>query len=191
MRNPDTTRCIRGHEFTPENTYTAKNGRRQCKTCNKNRKDGPLPKFTVEEVFWSKVKRSDECWEWTGAIRKDGYGSAWNGKRQMPAHRLSYELTNGSMPAELYACHACDNPGCVNPSHIFPGTPKDNMQDKVAKGRHVSGNSLKTHCKYGHELSVGNYFTAPGTKSRRCKKCADRRQVAYRAKMRNQDAVAA
>ena len=57
------------------------------------------------------------------------------GGRTVLAHRWYYEQKYGPIPPELDACHKCDNPGCVNPDHVFLGTQKDNMQDALAKGR--------------------------------------------------------
>jgi hypothetical protein len=79
------------------------------------------------------------CWDWQRAKDKDGYGKITVGRRHLRAHRHSWELVNGPMPDELLACHACDNPGCVNPAHIFPGTHKDNHDDRGRKGRTATG----------------------------------------------------
>ena len=92
---------------------------------------------TVEERFWAKVVKSDGCWEWTAKHDKNGYGRfSPNGQySQVPAHRFSWELHNGPVPEGMLVCHRCDNPECTNPNHLFLGTPQDNMDDKVRKGR--------------------------------------------------------
>lgn len=96
--------------------------------------------MTERERFWKKVvvRADDECWRWTGASNPGGYGRfrlTSEGNRIVPAHRWAYEQRYGPAPKELHILHRCDNPRCVNPSHLFVGTPQDNVTDKMVKGR--------------------------------------------------------
>jgi hypothetical protein len=86
--------------------------------------------------FWSKVDRSGDCWLWTGYRRRLGYGEVQvpGLKRPRLTHRVAWELTNGPIPDGLSVCHACDNPPCCNPAHLFLGTHQENMQDAGRKG---------------------------------------------------------
>jgi hypothetical protein len=64
-----------------------------------------------------------------------GYGQFYVGQRTYRAHRVAYELATGEWPGELFVCHHCDNPGCVNPDLLWLGTPRDNTRDMFRKGR--------------------------------------------------------
>jgi hypothetical protein len=77
------------------------------------------------------------CWQWTATTDRKGYGKLSVDNRPVSAHRLSYQWFRGPIPEGMMVCHTCDNPGCVNPSHLFLGSAKDNTDDAVTKGRLV------------------------------------------------------
>jgi hypothetical protein len=111
------------------------------------------------------------CWEWQAGKDKQGYGRFAIRPRNMAAHRASWLIHKGALPSGLQVLHRCDNPSCVNPEHLFLGTPTDNMRDCAAKGRIVpGGHSAKTHCASGHEYTPEtSYVNAAGF--RRCRVC--------------------
>lgn len=87
--------------------------------------------------FWTRVETVGECWEWQGARQKYGHGlMSVKGKHQK-AHRISFEIHNGPIPAGMVVRHKCDNPPCVNPDHLELGTLADNNRDRDERGRHV------------------------------------------------------
>jgi HNH endonuclease len=135
-------RCPKCDEVLPWTEFGVMRNKRNrpaswCKACYRSesrRRYVPHPsKRTFNERFWSKVDKSagpDGCWIWT-ASTVNGYGRL----DHILAHRYSYEQNIRPVPEGLEVLHSCDNPGCVNPRHLWVGTHQDNMTDRNMKGR--------------------------------------------------------
>jgi hypothetical protein len=137
---------------------------------------GVVPQQTPEELFWSKVAKSADCWLWTGAKTRDGYGQLRSRGQGKYAHRVAYELTRGDIPAGLELDHLCRNPSCVNPDHLEPVTHRENLM----RGDSPSARQArKTHCIHGHEFTEAN--TLRQGSRRRCRACLRRTQEQEKA----------
>lgn len=126
--------------------------------------NGSLERF-VEKIA---VHNPDECWLWTASKTHDGYGKFWDGEKLVPAHRFSYELAIGSVPAGLILDHVaargCTNRHCVNPAHLEAVTQRENlMRGDTIQAR----NAAKTHCIHGHEFTDENTYVD----KRGCRSC--------------------
>lgn len=118
---------------------------------------------TFQERFWEKVWacKKSSCWEWTGSTNGGRYGKIKRAGKEISAHRASWEIHFGKIPADIHVCHACDNPLCVNPAHLFLGTCADNHLDKVSKGRQSRG-AIHGSAKLsnGAVLNIRRYYGA-------------------------------
>lgn len=106
--------------------------------------------FAKRRDIWTKTEvQPGGCIHWTGSRNKHGYGKIYlgrneNGSKIEPfAHRWAWEHHNGPIPDGMIVCHKCDNPICMNPSHLFLGTDTDNMADRDSKGRQARGERSK------------------------------------------------
>ena len=119
---------------------TDKTGKMVDTEANKSARPGPKPR-PLKERFWAKVDKrsSDQCWNWTGLRDRYGYGTIQVCGKKLRAHRVSWELANGPIPAGMCVLHRCDNPSCVNPRHLWIGRQEENIQDMASKGRRARG----------------------------------------------------
>lgn len=100
--------------------------------------------LSMEKVdrFWARVDKDNDCWLWTGTTDPCGYGQVFWDKKAWMAHRLAWTLANGTIPEGMYLLHSCDNPRCVRPEHLRPGTQKENASDMVSRGRSRKGRKV-------------------------------------------------
>ncbi len=119
--------------------------------------------------FSSRIQKTATCWLWTGTKNHAGYGRFMVDGRRVGAHRHSYILAKGPIPAGLQIDHLCRVRACVNPDHLEAITQEEN----ILRGFGISVvNAKKTHCPQGHPLSGTNLLLG---KHRRCRTCQTQR----------------
>lgn len=87
-----------------------------------------------DKNFWKHVTKTSGCWLWCGAHGRTGYGKLGYQGKDYEAHRFSWELHNGPIPAGLCVLHKCDTRDCIHPDHLFLGTKRENTHDALQKG---------------------------------------------------------
>jgi len=128
----------------------------------------------IEERFWSKVRKTKGCWEWTGHVRPDGYAT-FNGPggKTTYVHVFAYELEAGPIPKGLTLDHLCRTRRCVRRDHLEAVTNRVN----VLRGNGIAAqNARKTHCSQGHPYDSKNTYVDRLGK-RYCRTCVNRRML--------------
>ena len=156
-------------------------GRGLCGSCYRRSREGWIARelaLPLEERFWGRVQKGPDCWIWMGPRLSRNparaYGHLWANGRNRIASQVAWELANGEpFPARRGACHTCDNPSCVRPDHIFPGTQQDNARDAEAKGRLY--HPPHEFCIHGHRMDAENAYVRKDG-GRNCKACGQNRQ---------------
>lgn len=138
------------------------------------------PRAITVEHMATRVAIVDGCWVWRGVKDRAGYGRV--GRRGRAAHRVSYELHRGPIPAGLELDHLCRNRACVNPAHLEPVTHEEN----VRRGEAGSNNRRKMFCPAGHPYDGENLYVRRGRRwtARVCRLCYRASDARRRARVR-------
>jgi len=139
---------------------------------------------SMYERFMEKIDIVGECWLWKGAKSKDGYGrfiSFSTGHGDILAHRMSYLLHIGEITEGMQILHkpVCTSRSCVNPEHLYQGTPQDNINDMIVTGTHsrrLGAHNELDMCSFGHIWTSDTTYIDPGG-NRRCRICRDRNNM--------------
>jgi len=156
MREKDMTPC-------PDCGMEKQKRSKYCVPCGHKRAGEKLCKQASDPVerFWSHVDKShgpDSCWTWDHVTPKENYGRFKVGGKKITPSRYSYTISVEPIPDGMCVLHKCDNPPCVNPSHLFLGTIGDNVRDAVNKGRMLVGDKNPMHTKPKQKYRLANFM---------------------------------
>lgn len=138
-------------------------------------RDGESGRFSAQPVparFERKIERQpDGCWIWTGGkFQGSGYGAFWIAPQNRLAHRVAFEMYVGPIPEGAHLDHLCRVRECVNPAHLEPVTPGENLARSPLTLSSI--NRAKTHCPSGHPYDDRNTYRPPGAPlTRQCRTC--------------------
>lgn len=128
------------------------------------------------------IIQENGCWEWVGAVNRDGYGHTKLGGRTQTAHVYVYKMTGRTIPDGMQLDHLCKNRACCNPDHLEPVTSQENT---LRGDGPTARNAAKTHCKHGHPFNEANTRIERyrGRSFRQCRACHSAKgRAAYAAK---------
>lgn len=128
-----------------------------------------IPEMNKEQIdrFFSNIEKTETCWLWIGRRSLPGYGIFKFNQKEYYSHRISYHIQNKSLSNTLVLDHICRNRNCVKPDHLRQVTISVNSSENTYNPLYL--NSLKTHCKHGHEFTLENTFIRKD--GRRCRTC--------------------
>lgn len=127
----------------------------------------PARRVPIEDRFWAKVDKTDDCWLWTGARHPFGHGHIKVDGKVVNAHRVAYEMAHGAIPKGMVIDHLCRTPACVRADHLEAVT----LTENTMRGEgYMAQHARKTHCPQGHPYSSENTYR--WGKGRYCRTCA-------------------
>lgn len=137
--------------------------------------------MTALMVVANHIELSDRgCWEWKGALNPSGYGQLTHKGVHQTAHRFAFANLVEPIRSGCWVLHHCDNSSCVNPSHLYQGSPADNRADALSRGRWRHPWGKRATCASGHDYEVVGYRIDKNDGSRVCRAC----QCNYKRKQR-------